>query len=76
MDTEDIELEWDFIQKENTTWSIAMAVIKLFVPEDEQQEWIDELEKAHKREVEEAEKKRNEELDFFCGRHTFSPWEI
>lgn len=33
------------------------------------------LEAAYRKESEQAEKIRNEELDYFCGRHTFFPYE-
>ncbi len=43
--------------------------------EREVKDYQKKLEDAYKEESEKAEKVRNDELDYFCGRHTFYPFE-
>lgn len=43
--------------------------------EKEAEEIAHDLEKAYRIESEAAEKRMNDTLDYFCGRHTFFPFE-
>ena len=63
-----------------TTWSLAMEMIDKIkelsgdatLAEQYRSRYYD----LYHKEAEQARKQRDEELDYFCGGHTFSPWEF
>ena len=62
-----------------TTWSLAMEmtdkIYELSGDKELAEEYRWKYYELYRKEAEQAKKQRDETLDFFCGRHTFSPWE-
>lgn len=63
-----------------TVWSIAMELVsKVYeLTEDKNlcDEYNDRLKQAYRFEREQSEQTRSNELKYFCGRDTFSPYEL
>ena len=65
--------------KIETTWSLAMEMIDKIhelsgdasLAEQYRSRYFD----LYHKEAEQARRQRDETLDYFCGRHTFFPWE-
>lgn len=66
--------------KVETTWSLAMdmadKIYELSGDAELAEQYRSRYYDLYHKESEQAEKQRNDELDYFCGRHTFFPWEI
>ena len=66
--------------KVETTWSLAMEmadkIYELSGDAELAEQYRSRYHDLYYKEAEQAEKQRNDELDYFCGRHTFFPWEI
>ena len=65
--------------KVETTWSLAMEmtdkIYELSGDKELAEEYRWKYYELYHKESYEAKKRRDEALDYFCGRHTFSPWE-
>ena len=66
--------------KVETTWSLAMEMIdkihELSGDAELAEQYRSRYYNLYHKEADQAREQRDKELDYFCGRHTFFPWEI